>query len=140
MVLQGEKARISAPWKVCASLPRKNGFPYRNEELEKELDELHNSVPDLKYTGHTAELNDVMNAIETGGRPYIDGVSGRRTIEIITSIYKSGFEGRTVCLPLKKDDPWYTVEGIQKNVKHFYEKSASVENFSDGNITVGGSR
>lgn len=140
VVLQGEKARISAPWKVCASLPRKNGFPYRNEELEKELDELHNSVPDLKYTGHTAELNDVMNAIETGGRPYIDGVSGRRTIEIITSIYKSGFEGRTVCLPLKKDDPWYTVEGIQKNVKHFYEKSASVENFSDGNITVGGSR
>ena len=79
-----------------------------------------------------------MTASETGTRPFIDGVSGRRTIEIITAIYKSGFEGRTVALPLQPDDPFYTVGGILKNVRHFYEKSASVENLADSGITVGG--
>ena len=138
VVIQGEHARVSAPWRVYASTSRENGFPIRNESLEAELNELHSSIPKLKYTGHTAELDDVMSAVENGTRPFIDGVSGRRTIEIITSIYKSGFEERTVTLPLAKDDPFYTTEGIMKNVRHFYEKTSSVENFTDDKITVGG--
>ena len=118
--------------------PRKNGFPRRNEALEAELQADYDALPDLPYTGHTAQIDNVLSAIETGGRPFIDGVSGRRTIEMITAIYKSGFEGRTVALPLAPDDPFYTVEGILKNVRHFYEKSASVENLADAGITVGG--
>lgn len=137
VIFQGEKARISAPWKVYASLSKENGFPYRNEELEAELQRDYDALPALPYEGHTAQLDDVMRAIETGGKPFIDGISGRRTIELITSIYKSGFEGKTVSLPLQKDDPFYTVEGILSHVKHFYEKTASVENFADVGITVG---
>ena len=138
VVFQGEKARVSAPWKVYASLSKENGFPRRNEALEAELQADYDALPDLPYTGHTAQIDNVLSAIETGGRPFIDGVSGRRTIEMITAIYKSGFEGRTVALPLAPDDPFYTVEGILKNVRHFYEKSASVENLADAGITVGG--
>jgi hypothetical protein len=41
-----------------------------------------------------------------------------------------------VNLPIGKDDPFYTVNGIMKAVPHFYKKSASVENFS-GLITTG---
>ena len=140
VIIQGERARVSAPWKVYASLSRENGFPIRNESLEAEICEYYDSLPPLKYSGHTAEIDDVMRALETGGRPFIDGVSGRRTIEIITAIYKSGFEGRTVTLPLAADDPFYTVDGIQKNVRHFYEKTTSVNNFTDESITVGGSK
>ena len=140
VIFQGERARVSAPWKVYASLSKPNGFPIRNEALEAELTADYEALPDLPYTGHTAELDNVMTALETGTRPFIDGISGRRTVEIITAIYKSGFEGRTVTLPLRKDDPFYTVEGIMKNVRHFYEKSASVVNLGDGDITVGGER
>ena len=138
VIFQTERARVSAPWKVYASLSKENGFPYRNEALEAELQADYDALPDLPYTGHTAQIDNVMTAIETGTRPFIDGVSGRRTIEIITAIYKSGFEGRTVALPLQLDDPFYTVGGILKNVRHFYEKSASVENLADSGITVGG--
>ncbi len=138
VVIQGERARISAPWRVYASLSRENGFPIRNEQLENELCALYDSIPPLKYTGHTAELCDVMDAILSGSRPFIDGHSGRRTVEIITAIYKSGFEERTVSLPIGKDDPFYTADGMLKNVRRFHEKKTSIENFADGEITVGG--
>ena len=65
-------------------------------------------------------------------------MSGRRTIEIITAIYKAGFEERAVSLPLAKDDPFYTTDGIMKNVRHFYEKKTSLKDFADSEITVGG--
>ena len=138
VIFQTERARVSAPWKVYASLSKDNGFPCRNEALEAELQADYDALPDLPYTGHTAQIDNVMTAIETGARPFIDGVSGRRTIEMITAIYKSGFEGRTVALPLAPGDPFYTAGGILKNVRHFHEKSTSLENLADAGITVGG--
>ncbi len=138
VIIQGERARVSAPFRVCASLSRENGFPIKNEQLEREIGAFYDSIPPLTYTGHTAELYDVMCAIESGRRPFIDGHDGRRTVEIITAIYKSGFEERTVSLPLSPNDAFYTADGIQKNVRHFYEKSASLKNFADEHITFGG--
>ncbi len=138
VVVQCEKARVSAPWRTFASLSRENGFPIENEALERELDAFVSSVPPLRYTGHKAELDDVMRAVETGSRPFIDGVSGRRTVELITAIYKSGFERREVALPLAKSDAFYTTDGIIKNARHFYEKTSSIKNFTDGQISVGG--
>lgn len=140
VIFQGERARISAPWKVYASLSKENGFPIRNEALEAELQADYDAIPALPYTGHTGELDNVMTALETGTRPFITGIDGRRTIEFITAIYKSGFEGRTVSLPLKTDDPWYTVDGIMANVRPFFEKTTSVQELADVGITVGGER
>ena len=138
VVFQGEKARISAPWKARAMVSKSNGFPEDNTELEKELNEYYASLPSLEYTDHKGQIDNLLTAIETGGRPLIAGESGRLTIEIITAIYKAGFERKTVELPIQKDDPYYTVKGIQKNAIHFYEKKASVVNLGEGqDITVG---
>ena len=138
IIFQGEKARISAPWKTRASVSTSNGFPERAEDLERELTEAFEGLPALKHSGHAGEINDVLTALETGGTPLITGESGRLTIEIITAIYKAGFEQRTIALPINKEDPYYTARGIQDNAIHFYEKTASVENFSNESITVGG--
>lgn len=137
MIFQGKHARISAPWKVSASLSKSNGFPEKNEPLEKELEAFYNALPEQKYRYHAPLLEDVINAIETGGKPLISGEDGRATVELITAIYESSVSRQPVKLPLDKNDPFYTVEGIQANAPHFFEKSASIENFDNENITLG---
>jgi predicted dehydrogenase len=136
LIFQGEKARVSAPWKVSASTSQPNGFPIRNEALEKELDDFVYALPSLKYIGHTGQIENVLTAVETKGRPAIDGVSGRATIEMITAIFKAGSTHTAVTLPLAKDDAFYTVEGILKSTPRFFEKTTSLESLG-GDITVG---
>jgi predicted dehydrogenase len=136
VIFQGENARISAPWKVFASLSKPNGFPEQDKALEKKLEDFYKALPQVRYTAHTGQIDDVLTAIETGSDFLIKGEDGRLTIELITAIYKAGTEGRTIDLPIKKDDPFYTVEGIMSKVPKFYKKSKSVREFT-GNITVG---
>lgn len=140
IVLQGRNARISAPLRVTASTSSSNGFPLRNEELEQRIHQFYQDLPDLPYEGHTAQIDNVLNAIETGEPVLIDGVSGRRTLELIMSIYKSASTGKNVQLPLAKDDPFYTQEGVRSHVPYFYQKSQHVENFANQNITVSGNK
>lgn len=138
VVFQGEKARISTPWKVRAMVSADNGFPEDNPGLEKELNDYYKGLPELVHKGHNGEIDDVLTAIETGGTPLITGKSGRLTIEIITAIYKAGFEKRTVNLPIENDDPYYTVKGIQDNAIRFHEKTSSLVNLGSGQkISVG---
>jgi predicted dehydrogenase len=136
VIFQGEKARISAPWKVYASVSKPNGFPIEDPALEKKLGAYYESLPHLKHIAHTGQIDNVMNAIEKNADYLIKGEDGRLTIELITAIYKAGSEGRTVDLPLKKSDPFYTVEGIMGKAPHFYKKTSSVTELS-GSITVG---
>ena len=139
VVLQCEKAKISAPWDVAAEVSQPNGFPdgEHNKELIRQLRDAYDAIEDLEYEGHTGEIDDVLTALEGGGRPMITGEDGRKTVELITAIYKAGFEKRTVSLPITNEDEYYTLEGILKNAVHFYEKTGCVENFSDAEISVG---
>jgi predicted dehydrogenase len=136
VIFQCEHARISAPWKVAASTAKPNGFPIKNEELENELTAAYQALPELPYTAHTGQIDNVLTAIETKGLPLIQGADGRKTIELITAIFKAGSVQHSVDLPLKSDDPFYTVDGIMRSVPHFYEKTGSVAN-QEGNISVG---
>lgn len=103
----------------------------------QKLKDTYAALPDLLYEGHTGEIENVLTALETHIRPFITGEDGRKTVELITAIYKAGFQKRTVTLPIAPEDEYYTMEGLLKNAVHFYEKSASVENFAPEEISVG---
>lgn len=138
LIFQGEKARISAPWKVYASTSMENGFPTRNAELEKELEDTYNGMADLPYTGHAGQIDDVMKAIENDSlQVLIDGHQGRRTLELITAIYEAAATGMSVNLPLTKDNLFYSRDSLLANAPHFYEKTSSVVSFENNDITLG---
>ncbi|MDR0396868.1 MAG: Gfo/Idh/MocA family oxidoreductase [Oscillospiraceae bacterium] len=134
---QCEKARVGAPWRPYASTSKPNGFPERNASLESELDEYYESLPAIEHEGHEGEIENVISSIERGAPPAITGADGRRTIEMITAIYKSGALHETVALPIAKDDPFYTVEGMLAKVPRFYEKTVSQTSLGDAAITTG---
>ncbi len=138
LIFQCEKARISAPFKVYASLEKPNGFPIRNEALEQELAAFADSLPPLPLEGHDGQIEDVLSALEQGRAPAIGGEDGRKTIELISAVFKAGASGQTVRLPLQPSDPFYTVEGILASVPRFHEKTASRAD-QEGEITLGSS-
>ncbi len=137
LTFQCEKAKISAPFSTYASISKANGFPEENKELEEEIKAFCDALPPVPYEGHDGQIENVLTAIENDTLPAIGGEDGRRTIELITAIYEAGSKRAAVELPLKKDDPFYTVAGIQANVPHFYEKTVSEMELGDSNITLG---
>ena len=137
VIFQGEHARISAPWEIATSLSKPNGFPDPNPELDKKLTDFYSALPVLEHEGHEGQIDNVLTALETGNLPLISGEDGRRTIELITAIYKAGAEKKLISLPIQKDDIFYKQGGITKAMPHFYEKTASVIEQDGGPITVG---
>ena len=139
LIFQCEKAKLAAPFSVFCSQPQPNGFPLQapDESFEEEVKAYLAKLPPLPYEMHTGQLENMLSAIENDTQPFITGEDGRRTIELITAIYKAGSTRIPAEFPLKPDDPFYTVEGVRAHTPHFYEKSASVTEF-DGEITFGG--
>jgi predicted dehydrogenase len=139
IVVQGREASVSLDGEVVAEVTQPNGFPVPggNTELVAQLEALAAQQGPLPHLGHEGQIDDVLTAIETGGRPAIDGHDGRRTIELITAIYQAGIERRTVDLPLAADDPYYQPGTLTERAPRFYAKSASVRDQS-GPISVSG--
>ncbi|GGI98355.1 oxidoreductase [Alicyclobacillus cellulosilyticus] len=136
VIFQGERARVSMPWKLYASRPRENGFPIRDEAAEQAMQAFYDQLPDVRYEGHTGQIDDVLTALETGRPVLIDGHAGRRTLELIVSIYKSATLRETVSLPLLPGDPFYTKEGLLQRAPKFFEKKRTVTGFADNVITT----
>ncbi|TXK74377.1 Gfo/Idh/MocA family protein [Paenibacillus sp. N3.4] len=137
LIFQGAKARVSTPWKVKASTSMANGFPEPNVELEAQLQAYYDALPEVMYEGHAGQIDNVLTAIETGAAVLIDGISGRRTLELITGIYKSASTGELVNFPIGPADAFYTRSGVQAHATHFYEKNKSIENFAATPISTG---
>ncbi|MBP1969328.1 putative dehydrogenase [Virgibacillus natechei] len=136
LTFQGENARVSTPWKLKASKSKENGFPEEDYELEEKIQHVYDKQPDVKYEGHAGQVYDVLTAIEANKEVLIDGVQGRKTLEIIMAIYESATLGKTVKLPLNEESAFYTRESILKNAKHFYEKKNTIDNFGENTITT----
>ncbi len=136
LIFQGEKASISAPWRVQASTGMDNGFPEVNTALEEKIDQFYTDLPDVIHDGHDGQIANVLAALEGEEELLVDGVAGRRTIELVMAIFQSGLTGKRVMLPMTPADTFYTREGILKSAPHFHEKTRSVESASE-NITFG---
>jgi UDP-N-acetyl-2-amino-2-deoxyglucuronate dehydrogenase len=61
---------------------------------------LREETSNIYGNGHTALYADVVEAIRTGSKPYVDAVAGRNALELVLAIYKSQKTGAPVQLPL----------------------------------------
>ncbi|MCC5895697.1 MAG: Gfo/Idh/MocA family oxidoreductase [Alkalibacterium sp.] len=136
LIFQGEEGRISAPFKVYASTSLENGFPEVNTEKMNQITEAYEEIEDLPYEGHTGQLNNVIQHILGNQSLVVDGHQGKETLELIMAIYAASQTGQTVKLPLEPSHPFYTKEGVMKHAPSFYEKSSSIENFNQSDITT----
>ncbi|MEO5997788.1 MAG: Gfo/Idh/MocA family oxidoreductase [Chitinophagaceae bacterium] len=57
---------------------------------------------DISFVGHQKQIEDMIHSIQTGDNPLIDGLEGRKSVEIILAIYASARTGRQVNLPISK--------------------------------------
>lgn len=65
----------------------------KNKGLEEETNNVYGN-------GHTSLFVDMMDAIQTNRKPYVDAYAGRDALELVLAIYKSQKEGKAVKLPL----------------------------------------
>lgn len=137
LVFQGERAQVAVPWQVKASKQKENGFPEEAPALAAEIQKFYDELPAVPLEGHDGQIANFLNAIEEREPLLVDGEAGRCTLELITAIYQSGHLGQPVRLPLLPAAPFYTRDGILLQVRHFHEKTRSVENFANNEITLG---
>lgn len=137
IIFQTERASISLPFAVSCYKPLENGFPESNAELEKEISARYEGIPALKYTGHTGQIDNVIQTIEDCTPLLISAEDGRNTLELITAIYNSATINAPIRLPLVHNNGFYTSEGIVKNAPRYFKKTRSISEFSVNTITVG---
>jgi UDP-N-acetyl-2-amino-2-deoxyglucuronate dehydrogenase len=137
LMFQGERAGLWIPWKIRAGGSLENGFPVEDTGTVRLLQARYDSLETMPYEGHEGQIDDFLSAIESGRPPFVDGVEGRKTIELITAIYKASVEGRQVRLPLDPADPSCTAAGILASMPRFHQKKRIVENLPSPQITLG---
>lgn len=69
-------------------------------EGDEALKGLQEATSNVYGNGHTSLYADVIDAIGSGRKPYVDAVAGRNALEIVLAIYKSQKTGTPVSLPL----------------------------------------
>jgi predicted dehydrogenase len=57
----------------------------------------------IGHHGHARQFQDMLDAIRKDRAPAVDGLEGRRSVEIILGIYKAAESGKSVRLPLERD-------------------------------------
>lgn len=62
---------------------------------------LQEATSNVYGNGHTSLFADMIEAIETDRKPYVDAIAGRNALEMILGIYQSAASGKPVKLPLK---------------------------------------
>ena len=62
---------------------------------------LQEATSNVYGNGHISLFADMIDAIRSDRRPYVDAVAGRNALEIVLAIYKSQLTGQPVRLPLK---------------------------------------
>ncbi|MCM1387781.1 MAG: Gfo/Idh/MocA family oxidoreductase [Bacillus sp. (in: Bacteria)] len=69
------------------------------EEVKRQF---HENPPNVYGYGHTPLYADVIEAIQTDRKPYVDAEAGKRALELVLAIYQSAYTGASVKFPLEK--------------------------------------
>lgn len=128
IVIQGEKARVSQPWRVIAERTDSGGFPAKGgaPDVVAAIESVVSARKPLAHSGHAGQIGDLLGAIRDGRAPIADGWDGRNAIEVVTAIYKAGIERAFVELPIGADDPYYRAGRLVERAPHFFEKQKSL--------------
>ena len=82
--------------------------PGAHEEGDS-LAQAWNSFPPDTGSTHTSQLADFIRNLDTRTRPLTSGDDARRTLELLTALYKSAFTGQPVTRgSIRPGDPFYT--------------------------------
>ena len=76
-------------------------FADQQEDPQEVIRRYSENPPNVYGFGHTPLYADVVEAIQTGRKPYVDGEAGKRALELVLAIYQSAAEHRPVKLPLE---------------------------------------
>jgi len=83
-------------------------FHSSDKDIQRQLDEhTKNIKPSSKDGSHEMQIRDFVNHLQKRDEPPVTVYEARRSLEIITGIYKSGITGEIVQFPIEKDDPFY---------------------------------
>ncbi|OPJ65093.1 Gfo/Idh/MocA family protein [Clostridium oryzae] len=97
----GEKGTVKAGGKSLNTIEQwRFGDKSDNEEEIKRI--YSENPPNVYGFGHKPLYADMIDAIKNNRRPYVDGNTGRRALELVLAIYKSAALGKPVTLPLEK--------------------------------------
>ena len=100
LYLFGEKGTVKLGGKSTNNIDVWNFSDETDEDLKnKGLEEVTSNV---YGNGHTSLYADVIDAIKSDRKPYVDAQAGKNALELVLAIYQSQKEGRAVRLPLKK--------------------------------------
>ncbi len=123
ILVQCEKAGVWSPWHIRASLPGPGGYPVRDTDTEAALQAYRDSLPGQKYPNlFCCQIENFLNHLDGTEALRSDGTDGRRAVELVSAIYKSAFTGGPVRLPLAKDDPFYTRQGVTEHAVRYHRK------------------
>ncbi|HWR07609.1 Gfo/Idh/MocA family oxidoreductase [Sporomusa sp.] len=82
---------------VLTSVQLKSGYEYK---VGSNTDNAGVSSPDISFECHQRQFQEIITAIKDDIEPSVNGVEGRKALEVILAIYKSAFTRNRVTLPL----------------------------------------
>jgi predicted dehydrogenase len=92
VILKGEQV-VTWEFKDDEQIPLP--FPLKKEASGGQADPTNFGVE-----GHHLQLKDMVDAVNTGREPLVNGREGRKAVELIQAIYRSAKTGKEVSLPL----------------------------------------
>jgi len=87
------------PFRLCAA---------DEEHLERVQQEADGLVPSGPPYLQLGMVKDFVDAIETGREPLVTAAECRRSLELVTGLYRSAMTGEAVGFPIQTIDPFYS--------------------------------
>lgn len=96
MFVAGMSSIAEAPFNDVWTVP---GEADKLDEWKRADTEFFHSV-DSTHHYHFEQIRDFLEAVATGRKPMVDGLEGRKTVELFTAVYQSSRDRKPVKFPL----------------------------------------